>query len=87
MRNPLMLLTLLATSGAVILAAVLQRRKLDTKDRRKEMGGAGDGAAEVEDDISELRRGDRPEPPAAPAEPLPDNLEPFSKPGSVDERR
>ena len=87
MRNPLMLLTLLATSGAVILAAALQRRKLDTKNRRDEMRGAGDEAAEVEDDRSELRRGDRPEPPAPPTQPVPDNLEPFSKPGSMDERR
>lgn len=77
MRNPIMLLTLLATSGAVILAAALQCRRLDARDRRTE------GA----DDQSERRRGDRPEPPAAPAEPVPDNLEPFSKPGSVDERR
>ena len=77
MRNPIMLLTLLASAGAVILAAVRQRRKLDARDRR----------AESTDGFSERRRGDRPEPPAAPAEPLPDNLEPFSKPGSVDERR
>ena len=77
MRNPLMLLTLLATSGAVILAAAFQRRKVDARDRR----------AEGADDQSERRRGDRPEPPAAPTQPLPDNLEPFSKPGSVDERR
>ena len=77
MRNPILLLTLLASAGAVILAAVRQRRTLDARDRR----------AASADGFPERRRGDRPEPPAPAPEPAPDNLEPFSKPGSVDERR
>jgi hypothetical protein len=84
-----MLLTLLATSGAVILAAALQRRKLTTRDRRDavQVQGTGDEAPEAKEVFSELRRGDRPDPPAPPVEPPPDNLEPFRKPGSIDERR
>ncbi len=87
MRNPLMLLTLLAASGAVILAAAFQRRKLESADRRADAPGPGDEPTKAEFDISEKRRGDRPDPPAPPAEPPPDNLEPFAKPGSADERR
>ena len=77
MRNPILLLTLLASAGAVILAAVRQRRTLDARDR----------SAASTDGFPERRRGDRPEPPAPTQEHAPDNLEPFSKPGSVDERR
>ena len=77
MRNPILLLTLLASAGAVILAALRQRRTLDARDR----------SAATTDGFPERRRGDRPEPPAPTQEHAPDNLEPFSKPGSVDERR
>ena len=77
MRNPILLLTLLASAGAVILAALRQRRRLDARDR----------SAATTDGFPERRRGDRPEPPAPTQEHAPDNLEPFSKPGSVDERR
>jgi hypothetical protein len=59
---------------------------------RRRARGAVDQRAEIErirldDDISEIRRGDRPDPPAHPSDPGPDNLEPFARPSSEDERR
>ncbi len=39
------------------------------------------------DDISEVRRGDRPSPPATPPDPEPDNLSPFYRPDGRDDRR
>lgn len=40
-----------------------------------------------DDDITEVRRGDRPDPPAAPSDSNPDNVAPIQRPGSGDERR
>jgi hypothetical protein len=42
---------------------------------------------EPDQDVSELRRGDRPNPPAGPGGRRPDNVTPFYRPDAGDERR
>jgi hypothetical protein len=83
MRNPFMLLALLATSGVVLLAAALERRRRASDDRHRNGGDASFSG----DTVPERRRGDRPEPPAPARSPQLDNLEPFARPDSGDERR
>jgi hypothetical protein len=47
----------------------------------------GEPSGHAADDISEVRRGDRPNPPAPPTDRGPDNVAPFFRPDDRDERR
>jgi len=74
----------LALIAAVIVVRFSRRRRLDHSMMARK---AEIARIRLDEDTSEIRRGDRPEPPAPPAKPGPDNLEPFARPSSEDERR
>ena len=70
---------LLVTAFRLALAARHDARSRSTTDPA--------GVSGPDPDVSEIRRGDRPEPPADPTESGPDNVSPFFRPNSGDERR
>jgi hypothetical protein len=72
----------LGIAASLLVWRHLRRRPRTSDDRRAEIK-----RIRLDEDISEIRRGDRPEPPAPITEPGPDNLEPFARPSSNDERR
>jgi hypothetical protein len=75
-----------AAAAAVVISLIVW-----AKNRRQTPGTMEEWTdierIRLDDDISEIRRGDRPEPPAPSKTPHPDNLEPFARPTSDDERR
>jgi len=80
---------MIMAAAAMILIAVFGIRSARNRrhgqavaDRRNEIE-----RIRLDEDTSEIRRGDRPEPPASPTVSAPDNLAPFARPSSDDERR
>ena len=71
---------------ALVVTAVRIARRAAEETGPSDDLGSGQGV-ESDGDISEVRRGDRPVPPAAPPDPVPDNLSPFYRPDNRDDRR
>lgn len=86
MSVTVLLVALSMVAIALVLTALRVARPVSSKNHPT-TNADSDPTQEADGGLGEMRRGDRPNPPATPAAPGPDNVSPFYRPDGSDERR